>query len=391
MKVFSSIVAAMNNIASMSRLSRRPRLARALRVLGLIGMVVVVGCRRPSSGGAVSPSAPSQGPRSNGLAVRVGESPLKPYEQWRVERADAPALDVFVARKDRQRRPLVVFIQGSHCLPLFMLADRDGERRELSTFLLHSVLSKELQRAHFAAVERRGLKSFGAPPASEEEARAAAPCTQQRGGVSKVERVKNVADVVTALASQPWVDGVFVVGHSEGAYVASGVVHHLRDVGVSGVALLSGPGPTQFFDFVLEARHQNDQAAVKRVFDEMIWVTGPDAKGDYRGADVARQVTYSVDSTSIDDLRGSKVPIFVAGGTRDDKAQIEGADVFVAEMLRDRERTLRYVILSGLDHGYIDADGKDHSGEVLTALLDWALAPDKDRSVVVGLEPAAKR
>jgi hypothetical protein len=28
---------------------------------------------------------------------------------------------------------------------------------------------------------------------------------------------------------------------------------------------------------------------------------------------------------------------------------------------------VRYVILSGLDHGYIVADGKDRSGQVLTA------------------------
>jgi hypothetical protein len=60
-------------------------------------------------------------------------------------------------------------------------------------------------------------------------------------------------------------------------------------------------------------------------------------------------------------------------------------------MLRDRQRVLRYVILPDLDHGYIDADGMDRSGEVLTAFLDWALAPEKDRSVVVGLEPAAPR
>jgi dipeptidyl aminopeptidase/acylaminoacyl peptidase len=83
--------------------------------------------------------------------------------------------------------------------------------------------------------------------------------------------------------------------------------------------------------------------------------------------------------------RGGACRFFVAGGTRDEKSPIESAGVFVLEMLRDRRRALRYLILPDLDHSYVDGAGREHTADVLGAFLDWALAPRKDRSVLLGL------
>jgi pimeloyl-ACP methyl ester carboxylesterase len=306
------------------------------------------------------------------------------YEKWQVTRPNDPPLDVYIARKDGARRPLVVFAQGSHCLPLFMLGERAGRRREVSTFLFHAMLAGELGRADFAVVERRGLTSFGPPPPSEEAARDAAHCTREHGGVSKNERVADLADVVRAMSTQPWVERIVVVGHSEGAYVASGVISAIGDRVVTAVGLLSGAGPTQFYDFVVPARRNHDDAGVQQVLDEEIWLTGPNARGEYRGADIERQLSYGIASTSVDDLRASRIPIFVAAGTRDDNSPIEAADVFVTEMLRAGDRSVHYLLLPGLDHGYRDEAGNEHGAEVLRAFLDWALASHHDRSVAIG-------
>jgi pimeloyl-ACP methyl ester carboxylesterase len=351
--------------------------------------VLIAGCA-----GASQPSVAPRGTTgaAGPTARRVGRSPLKDYEVWQVTRSDGPSLAVYVARQDEQsKKPLVLYLQGSHCLPLFMISEKDGRRREKSTVLFSETVPAELSRVHFAAIERRGLKSFGAPPASEAEARTAARCTPEHGSVSKRERVKDAADTVLALSKEPWVGGIFLLGHSEGAYVASGTVRHLGDGSVNAVGLLSGPGPTQFFDFLIEGRRRGDLVEVKTVFDELIWITGSSASGDYRGAAIERQVSYGVDSTSIDDLRDSHVPIFVANGTDDDQSPPESADVFVAEMLRSRSRLLRYVILPGMDHAYYSrSEDKDHAGRVLKSFVDWALAPQKDRSVLLGLPPGPK-
>jgi pimeloyl-ACP methyl ester carboxylesterase len=355
---------------------------------GALVLVVCIGCGSSPRSRAIPPAPPPQPD-----ARLIGSTPLARFEQWGVSRADAPDLDVYLARDDVQAvKPLVVFLQGSHCLPLFMMHESDGQRRELSTLLFFETMSSIVPRVHFAVVERRGLRSFGPPPTSEEEAANAAQCTPERGGISKRERVKDAADVIRAFAREPWVGPVLLAGHSEGAYVASGVVRMLGDGSVDALGMLSGPGPTQFFDFIVTARRNGGLGAVKDVFDELIWITGPGASGSYRGAGIERQITYGIDSTNIDDLRDSRVPIFVANGVADDKAPIESADVFVAEMLRDRRRQIRYLMLPDLDHGYRSLrDGADHTAAVLNAFIDWALSPAKGRSVFVGLPANSER
>jgi dienelactone hydrolase len=322
-------------------------------------------------GGPLAPEAPLP------TASLVGPTAVQPLEGWRVERADGPAIDVYVARDDVPK-PLLVFVQGSKCLPLFMVSPG----RLVTTALPPDDVKAEMSRVHFAFVERRGLESFGPPPATAEEMHERARCTETHGGVSKTERVDDVAAAIRALAPQPWVSSVSVVGHSEGADVAAGVGRAVGDELLEGVGLLAGAGITRFFDATVEARGRGD-AAVKRVFDDLLWITGPSAEGDYAGASITRQLTYAVDSTPLDDLRGLPLPVFVAAGSRDDKSPPESADAFVTELLRERERRVKYVILPDLDHGFTASDGSEHAREVLASVVDWVAAPIKERAVIV--------
>jgi pimeloyl-ACP methyl ester carboxylesterase len=321
------------------------------------------------SGAAAEPGAPK--------AIRIGPSPVAPFDHWRVARTDAPDLDVYVARGGEERRPLLVYVQGSKCLPLFMVAPG----RLASTIPTEDV-SALLPRVHVAVVERRGLTSFGPPPATEEEMEAEARCTPDHGGVAKGERVRDVTDAARALALEPWVDSVSVLGHSEGADVAAGVGHAL-DHDLASVGLLSGAGITRFFDDAVLARRSGNDDTAKRVFDDLVWITGPDATGDYDGASITRYISYAIDSTPLDDLRPAHVPVFVATGTRDDTVPIQTTDAFVAELLRNRERKVRYMMLPDLDHLLSTTDGVSRWGDVVSSFLDWTMAAEKDRSIVV--------
>jgi pimeloyl-ACP methyl ester carboxylesterase len=321
-------------------------------------------------------SAVRSGPEPGALrAERVGESPVAPFDHWRVARTHAPGIDIYVARRDAERRPLLVYVQGSKCLPLFMVATG----RLASTIPAEEVPSL-LGRVHFAVVERRGLTSFGPPPATHEEMMAEARCTAEHGGVSKGERVRDVGDAVRALSLEPWVASVSVLGHSEGADVAAGVGQEL-DRDLAAVGLLAGAGITRFFDDIMLARRAGD--SVQEVFDDLLWLTGPSPTGEYHGASVTRQITYAIDSTPLEDLRLAHVPVFVAAGARDEKVPIETSDAFVAELLRNRERKVRYVIVPGADHALASADGASRWREIVDAYIDWSLSGEKDRSVVV--------
>ena len=312
----------------------------------------------------------------------VGPTSYPGLERWAVSRADGPTLDMYVARTEGTK-PLVLLVQGSHCLPLFL---RKPKRDVSTLFVRPDELAPELSRVSFAVVERRGLRSFGPAPATDEEGKKLDHCTAEHGGVAKGERIADVVAAIEALRGQRWVSSVYVLGHSEGADVASGVGAQLG-ASLGGLGLLSGPGPTRFFDDIAVAHRHGDLNAVKQALDDLISLTGPNPPAEYSGASRVRQQTYAIDTTPLDELRRSHLPLFIAGGTRDEKAPIESADLVAAELLRDPKRALHYVILPELDHGYHTKDGADRMPIVLHAFVDWLLdaAHDRDRSVRIGL------
>jgi hypothetical protein len=82
--------------------------------------------------------------------------------------------------------------------------------------------------------------------------------------------------------------------------------------------------------------------------------------------------TYRLESTPLDDVRESMVPLFVAHGTRD--GTILAPDLFVIEALRQRPtRSLRYVVLENGDHAFETAPGQSRIPEIFNDSLGWAL------------------
>ena len=265
------------------------------------------------------------------------------------------------------------------CYPLFSYREKNGRREIVSPLIFTDVADKELPPVYFAAVERRGITSFGDRPKERPQ------CTDDFGAVTKTDRVRDLADAISALRKQPWAGKVYIVGHSEGVDVAAGVARLLGDDAVAGLALLSGGGPTQFFDFVMEARHNKDDKRVQATFDDMISVTGPQAEGKLNGLPIKRWKTFALDSTPLDDLRGLRLPVFVAQGTLDVKSYVEGADLLVLELLRNATRPVRYLMLPDSDHDFMSADGKvDQSGRVVKDFLRWVTGSKPERSVQMG-------
>lgn len=312
---------------------------------------------------------------------RVSETAATAFPAWEqlsITRESGPRLHVYASR-GAGRLPVVVYVPGSRCWPLFMTRVKDGKTRLLSTFMggfLDTIEARDLP-VHFVAVERRGLVSFVEPPATETPPR----CTDTLGAIAKEDRVADVRDVVVALASEPWVGPVYLAGHSEGGDVVAGVVRELGTPAIAGIGLFAGAGPTRFFEYLMLER--DDPGTVAAVFADMLWLTGPGASGDYRGAPIKRDLSYAIDSTPLEDLHAAALPIFVAQGTNDDKTSVEAVDLFVLELLRRRDRVLRYERFAGLDHGFQTAAGDDRSGRVLTDFVRWMLAPDPRRSVEV--------
>jgi fermentation-respiration switch protein FrsA (DUF1100 family) len=315
-------------------------------------------------------------------ASKVSETEWSPWERWRVSRADAPPLDVYLAH-DAVKRPLVIMVQGSDCSPLFQIREQGGKKRYRTSLIFADMAKSKGQAEHLAGVERRGLESFAVE--------ASTVCAPGHGGISKEERVRDTADAAIALSKLPWAGPILLAGHSEGADVVSGTARALAGkVDVAGVGFFSGGGPSQFFDEVVAARRAGDAKAAQRSFEDLLNITSRSPMEGYRGWPTERWISYAVDSSALDDLRRTNAPVFIAQGGRDENSPIESADLLAVELLRDRRRLVKYVILPGADHNLVDSDGADRSDEVFVEFVRWSLDPLKTREVRT-LDPAPQR
>jgi dipeptidyl aminopeptidase/acylaminoacyl peptidase len=102
----------------------------------------------------------------------------------------------------------------------------------------------------------------------------------------------------------------------------------------------------------------------------------------YEGLPARRWKTFWLDSTPIEDVRDSSVPLFVTQGTRDDTTL--SADLFALEAIRQRpHRPIRYVVVEGGDHGFGTPDGKSHIAELFDDFLGWALNTSRETGLGV--------
>ena len=111
-------------------------------------------------------------------------------------------------------------------------------------------------------------------------------------------------------------------------------------------------------------------------------MTGDTPPEDYQGFPRERFSTFAIESTTLDDFEGRRVPVFVARGTLDRNSAPENTDATVVELLRrDREHVIHYLILDGLDHAFRDRLGEGHAEEVLARFVDWAARGPSERNV----------
>lgn len=316
--------------------------------------------------------------KSDKVLTHVAPTAWEPFHHYTVPRTDGSKIDLFIAAAKKKPAPTIVVFGGSKCLPVVMLK----KNRTVSALMFFGDLAGQSGRVNIVVVEKRGLKSFGPPPESQEKADQMMKSAFEKGLYLKETRVNDGIAVVEALLASDSFKDIHLVGHSEGGDVVSGICRAVAGRGIKSAALMAGAGPTRFFETSVQARSEKGAAGVKSVLDREIFLSVP---GNARTPEDLQQVTYAIVSSPLDDLKGLNVPLFIAHGDADVKTPAAAADVFAAEMFRVPSQPLTYLMLPGLDHGFVDPKGEDRSGELLDYYVNWVLSGKYGRSIIIGL------
>ena len=179
---------------------------------------------------------------------------------------------------------------------------------------------------------------------------------------------------------------MLVLGHSEGGLVACKVAADLGPGTVSGVACLSGGGPTQLYDFLEMARtgHFFDQAGAspeereKYVLDGWSGVMSEPQSPDkmWMGHSNLRWSTFCATSP-MEELLKTPARVYIAQGSADQAVSPSTALMLQATLL-SRGRDVRLNWIEGGDHGYAKAgETREAAGaafnSVVTDAINWFL------------------
>jgi hypothetical protein len=343
---------------------------RAAVRVSLVGCVAAAAC--------ASDSKPASAPADRSDSVRpvlraVHEVPGPAWSLYETP-GHGRTVQVFVSH-DREPKPVVFLLQGSGCVPAFT-AEADG--RFDPTNLFQDVLPRESSRVHFAIVEKPGVATLRFTTgmthqqkvqAFERAGRECAPAFFDNA--TKPVRVTDVLDAIAAVSAQPWARGIILAGHSEGTHVATGVVRHAAKGTVAAAGLFASAGPVQFWSGSVSSAGANRES-FQSAFDRMRMLQSAPDDFMYQGLPARRYKTFWLESTPIEDVRDSDVPLFVAQGSRD--GTLMPSDLFAMEAIRQQpNRPLRYVVVEGGDHAFSLPDGASRLTVLFGDFLDWAL------------------
>lgn len=285
---------------------------------------------------------------------------------------DAGAPVRYVLSRPGHKAPLVLYIQGSGCVPPFVGLGTPNRASTIFTW------------APLAAQHRYAVMAVDKPYQPEQ-----APTSGQPGIATACPPAFNahfsydswLATLKAALRhafTQPDVDAsrVLVVGISEGAAMAAGLARAMPEV--THVALIGGPpGTTQLYDFIVHAYAGagSDEDKLRRLheLDATVDAIAADPRNTdkfFAGHTYLRWSSFFAQSHG-EDLAQSKARIYMVDGMQDASVPILSSEVAYARLRGlGRDVTLRRI--PNADHG-LTAPGQNWQDvqKEYDAVISW--------------------
>lgn len=294
-----------------------------------------------------------------------------PITQYLLTLAHGPAIEYFLSKPDH-RAPLVLYIQGSGCAPVFIGL---GTAQRASTIFSYITTVQSGKYAVMVVNKPYALKKQPADGT-------ATACPAAFNEHFTLENwVRDVRLAVDQARRMPWVDArrMLVIGVSEGATVAAALA--AQDAGLSHVALLGGSGSTQLYDFIVAAyKSSNNDDEVKRQLDELEATreriaAAPDSATEFAWGHPYKRWTSFFKASSTANLMQSRAKVYLASGMQDASVPILSTESMYSELLTaGRDVTMRR--LPHAEHQLLPPDTSyDQLQPEYQRVLDWFDSP----------------
>jgi predicted esterase len=266
----------------------------------------------------------------------------------RVTLAQDPGASVrYYLSPPAHKAPLVLYIQGSGCVPPFVGL---GTAQRYST--LYSWLPLASQR-------RYAVMAVDKPNQSEQPQNGNPGSAEGCAGdfntyFSYDSWLATLKKAVRHALSQPDVDKrrVLVLGISEGAVMAAGLAREIPEV--THVALIGAAGPSQLYDFAANIYRtgDSDDAKLTRLqeLDDIYRAIGadPTSTGKFAWGHTYRRWSSFFAQSAADNLAHSKARVYLASGMQDNSVPILSTEVLYAQLrTQGRDVTFRRVPSAG--------------------------------------------
>jgi predicted esterase len=274
--------------------------------------------------------------------------------RFTLQRADAPNVR-YVVSKPAHKAPLVLFVQGSGCIPPFVGMDTPNR---YSTVFNYIPLA---QQGNYAVMVVDKPNQPDAPPQAPPGVATGCPAAFN-ASFSYDSWLDALRTALRHALSLPWVDRsrVLVFGTSEGAVMAAGLARTVPEV--THVALIGGTGTSQLFDFIANAQRRGvsdeDKLAALREIDATVDAIRAEPRSTDKfawGHTYLRWSTFFAQAPG-EDLVQSKARVYLASGMKDESVPILSTEVAYARLRAlGRDVTFRRVPHAG--HGLVPEGG----------------------------------
>jgi predicted esterase len=281
-----------------------------------------------------------------GVQEQVYNLPTLTITRLTLQDRDGAPVQYYLS-KPAQKSPLVLYIQGSGCIPPFVGL---GTPNRYST--VYSWLPLAQQGRYAVMVVDKPYQSSDPQKGQAGSAIGCAGAFNEH--FSYDLWLTTLTQALRHALARPEVDAgrVLVIGFSEGAPMAAGLARAVPEV--TDVVLVGANGPTQLYDFAANIYRSTDSDEVKlarlQELDTTFSAISAEPKSTTKfawGHPYLRWSSFFAQSTA-ENLAHSKARVYLASGMQDNSVPILSTEVMYAQLrAQGRDVTFRRVPMAG--------------------------------------------